>query len=93
MADIKISGNIVRKVNNLAKKFIIPGESILISDNGNYRYETSEAIKEYWDSLDETSKESIFKSYWEQEDDCNSLEELIQKDKEQKIKMYGSGHA
>ena len=80
MVDIIISRKIVQKVNphNLAAR-VTSGESILQDRlNGDMIYDTSEANKNHWNSLNESSQESLFRRYFQEHID---LEELIEEDK------------
>ena len=84
MVDIIISRKIAQKVNphNLVAR-VTSRESILRDGlNGDMIYDTSEANRDHWNSLNESSQESLFRRYFQEHID---LEELIEEDKRKKF--------
>jgi hypothetical protein len=83
MVEIIISRKIVQKVNphNLAARVTSRGSLLLDHQNGDMIYDTSEANKDHWNSLNESSQESLFRRYFQEHID---LEELIEEDKRKK---------
>ena len=79
MVDIEISKEIVEKVNphNLAYH-VTSEESIPLDHNGGLIYDTSEANKDHWNTLNESSQESLFRRFFEE---YISLTKLIEEDK------------
>ncbi len=80
MAYIIIRRNIARRVNprDLAFRITSRGSIPVGLQNGDLQYETSEANKDHWNSLNESSQESLFRRYFQEHID---LEELIEEDK------------
>lgn len=74
MAYIIIRRNIARRFN--IAPHIQPGGTIPVElPNGDIKYETNERIRDYWNSLNESSQESLFRRYIQEHRD---LEELIE---------------
>lgn len=84
MAHIIIRSNIVRNVNPHDLAYRIPklgGCNPLVLQNGDVQYETSEANRDNWDSLNESSQEVIFRRYFHEHID---LEDLIEENKKKR---------
>ena len=74
MSRILIKSNIATELKKFAPR-IISGKSIPVQlTSGDFEYETTEEIKNYWTSLNESSQKSCIKKYVQEHRD---LEEVI----------------
>ena len=79
MADIIISRNIVQKFNahNLAARITSSESIVRENENGDLLYEASAANKDYWNLLNQSSQESLFRRFFHEHMD---LIKLIEED-------------
>lgn len=75
MAHILIKNRIATEFKKIASR-ILPGKSIPLGlPNGDFEYETTEEIKDYWNSLNESQQKSFIIKYVQEHKD---LEEIIE---------------
>jgi len=76
MARILIKNKIATELKKFAPR-ILPGKSIpLALLNGDFEYETTDEIMDYWNSLNESQQKSFIRKYVQEHRD---LEEIIEK--------------